>query len=330
MKNNPAPLTPHPDCLPHLSGRILVGLSGGRDSVALLHLLLQQGYCVHACHVHHGIRGADADADADFCRRLCERLSVPFEELRVNIPALAKEQKSSLETTARTARRQLLAEAAQRCGASAVALAHHADDQAETVLFRLARGAAGCRGMLPVYRAEGILWLRPLLGHTRGAITAWLQQLGETWVEDATNLVADVARNRLRLEVLPALNRAMGRDVSPILNRSAALQADTMTALQEALEMLPLTDPQGRLYLPALENRSAAFRRAVLHHYLSRAGVPDISEHHILTTDAILPPDAPASSVNLPGNYRACRRHKRLILLAPEQKIPTSGPAAQN
>lgn len=313
MKNKGTSLLPHPACLPHLHGAVLVGLSGGRDSVALLHVLLQQGCCVHACHVHHGIRGTAADADAEFCRALCERLNVPFEQHRINVPALAEARRVSLETAARTARRELLAAAAARCGTNCVALAHHADDQAETVLFRLARGAAGYRGMQPVHAAQGILWLRPLLEYTRSNITHYLEALGESWVEDATNAVADVARNRIRLEVLPALNRALERDVAPILNRSAGQQADTLAALAEALDMLPLTDPQGRLYLPALADRSPAFRHAVLHHYLTRAGVPGLTHAHICAVDAILPPDSPSHSVNLPGGYRAIRRQKRLL-----------------
>ncbi len=313
MKNKGISLLPHPACLPHLHGAVLVGLSGGRDSVALLHVLLQQGCCVHACHVHHGIRGAAADADAEFCHALCERLNVPFEQHRIDVPALAEARRVSLETAARTARRELLAAAAARCGTNCVALAHHADDQAETVLFRLARGAAGYRGMQPIHAAQGILWLRPLLEYTRSDITHYLEAMGESWVEDATNAVADVARNRIRLEVLPALNRALERDVAPILNRSAAQQADTLAALAEALDLLPLTDPQGRLYLPALADRSPAFRHAVLHHYLTRAGVPGLTHAHICAVDAILPPDSPSHSVNLPGGYRALRRQKRLL-----------------
>ena len=315
MKNNASyPLQPHPACLPHLSdGVVLVGLSGGRDSVALLHILLQQGCCVHACHVHHGIRGAAADADAAFCAALCSRWGVPFELHRADVPALARQNKVSLETAARDTRRELLIHTAARCGAKSIALAHHADDQAETVLFRLARGSAGYRGMQPVHAAQGILWLRPLLEYRRADVTHYLETLGETWAEDATNAVADVTRNRIRLEVLPALNRALGRDVVPILNRSAAQQADALAALAEALELLPLTDPQGRLYLPALADRSPAFRRAVLHHYLSRAGVPGLTHAHISAVDAILPPDSPTHSVNLPGGFRAVRRQQRLL-----------------
>lgn len=304
---------PDADCMALLRGQTAVlGLSGGRDSVALLLLLHERGLCVHACHVHHGIRGAAADADAAFCRELCGTLGVPYSEHRVDVPASAAQSGESLETAARTARRAALAEEAHRCGTRLVVLAQHADDNAETVLFRLARGAAGCRGILPVHEAQGILWLRPLLAVPRETLTAWLQARGQQWVEDGSNAVPDVARNRLRLEVLPALERAMGRDVAPILVRSARLQAETLAALESALAQLPLTDPQGRLYLPAVLGRPLAFRKAVLHRYLLLAGVPGVSESLVAAVDALLPADAPAARLNLPGNLFACRREKRL------------------
>ena len=306
---------PDAECLALLRGQTAVlGLSGGRDSVALLLLLLERGVRVQACHVHHGIRGAAADADAAFCRALCDKRGVPYSEHRVDVPALAAQSGESTETAARTARRAALAAEARRCGTRLVVLAQHADDNAETVLFRLARGAAGCRGILPVHEAQGILWLRPLSAVPREALTAWLQARGQAWVEDATNAVPDVARNRLRLEVLPALERAMGRDVSPILVRSARLQAETLAALESALAQLPLTDPQGRLYLPAVLGCPLAFRKAVLHRYLLLAGVPDVSESQVLAVEAILPADAPAARLNLPGNLFACRREKRLFI----------------
>lgn len=313
-------MQPEPSTLPFLQEPVVAGVSGGRDSVALLRLLVRQGCRVVACHVHHGIRGAAADADAAFCRALCTQLGVPYAEHRINVPELAAQTHQSLETAARTARRAALAETARAHGCRAVALAQHADDQAETVLFRLARGSAGCRGMLPVHEAQGILWLRPLLHLRRAEITAWLQTLNQPWVEDATNAVADVARNKIRLEVLPALNRALERDVTPVLTRSARQQAETLEALECALEALPLCDPQGRLYLPFLAGKPLPFRKAVLHRYLARAGVPDLSEAHVLAVDAALPPDAPCAAVPLPGGYVARRREKRLTVEPPATK----------
>ncbi len=315
MKNDiPAPLPLEPDCQPHLQKPVVLGLSGGRDSVALLHLLVQQGCSVHALHVHHGIRAAEADADAAFCARLCHELDVPFELQRVDVPALATEQGVSLETAGRHARRWLLAAAARRCKGGVVALAHHADDQAETVLFRLARGAAGLRGMQPVHEASGITWVRPMLSWRRAEITAWLQQMGQPWRDDSTNAVADVARNALRLEALPALNKALGRDVTPILGRSARLHAETIDALEAALAALPSKDPQGRLYLPFVWQQPLALRKAIVRRYLQENSVADISEEMVLAIVDILPAESSVSRVNLPGDRQAIRRERRLVI----------------
>ncbi len=306
----------HPDCAAWLGVPLLVGLSGGRDSVALLHLLAQRGCFLHACHVHHGIRGEAADADAAFCRELCAALGIALHVVELDVPALAAERGESLELAARHARRAALAEEAARVGAAAIALAHHADDQAETALFRLARGAAGPRAMQPVFHAQGVAWLRPLLACRRAELTAWLTAQHLRWRDDASN--ADAAcctRNALRHEVLPALSRALGRDVVPILNRSARVQEESAAALDEALGLLPLTDPQGRLFLPALAERSGSFVRAALHRYLSLAGVPGIDEAMLQRVEAILPALAPCARLSLPQAWEACRRHRRLELL---------------
>ncbi len=329
----PAPSRPespqlHPDCTPWLHRSLLVGLSGGRDSVALLHLLAEQGCKLYACHIHHGIRGEEADADAEFCRTLCAALHIPLRLIQVNVPARVAATGESPELAARHARYAALVEERNRTQAEAVALAHHADDQAETALFRLARGAAGPLAMRPVSNNAGGLpgiWLRPLLLCRRCELTAWLQARGLSWQEDSTNNdPCCCTRNALRHEVLPALARAMGRDVVPILARSARVQADTADALQEALALLPLTDPQGRLFLPALEGRSSAFIRAVLFRYLSQAGVPGVDEATLLRLEAILPPSAPCSRLSLPGNWQARRHHRRLELLHAGKSVAAS------
>ena len=309
-----SPLSLELDCLPYLRQPVVLGLSGGRDSVALLRMLVQQGCEVHALHVHHGIRTVEADADAAFCARLCEQLEVPFELQKIDVPSLSAEQSVSMETAGRHARRWLLAAAARRCKGGVVALAHHADDQAETVLFRLARGAAGMRGMQPVHQTGSITWIRPLLSCRREEITAWLQQIGQPWRDDATNAVPDVARNSLRLEVIPTLNKALGRDVTPILNRSARLQGETLEALEAALAALPSKDPQGRLYLPFVWEQPHALQKAIIRRYLQDNAVADISEELVLSVLAILPPDAPTARVNLPRDRQACRKERRLII----------------
>lgn len=301
-----------PACVPLLRQGVLLGLSGGRDSVALLHVLVQQGFPVRACHVHHGIRGEEADADAAFCQELAMRLGVPMDVRCIDAPALAASLRCSLETAARQARREVLADCARQHGLRVIALAHHADDQAETALFRLARGAAGWRAMQDIFEAQGMTWVRPLLHCRRAQLTDWLVTQGIPWREDATNAQTDAARNRLRHVVLPALNEALGRDVTPIICRSARLQAEALEALDELLEEQPYKDPQGRLYIPYLEGKSGALRKAVIRRYLGDCGVRGISEEMIAAIDAILPPGASRHCLALPGGKMARRRHRRL------------------
>ncbi len=296
---------------------VVLGLSGGRDSVALLRMLALHGVPMQACHVHHGIRGQEADEDAQFCRELCRQFNVTLAEYRVDVPSKAEQSGESLETTARRERRRILVEHALNEGFRAVALAHHADDQAETVLFNLARGSAGLRGMQPRRREGDITWLRPMLGMRRAAITAWLREIGQDWREDATN--ADLAasvRNRLRLRVLPALSEAMDRDVVPALLRGARLQGEVCAALEAALQVMPLTDPQGRLYLPFLADKPVELCSAALLHYMRRCGVPNLSEACVSEVYSILSADAAKSCCNLPGGFRARRAHKRLVIEA--------------
>lgn len=304
----------HQACLPYLGGgsRVLVGLSGGRDSVALLHLLVRRGCTVEACHVHHGIRGSEAGRDACFARHLAETLGVPFHETRVAVPTLAAQRGLSLETAARTARHEALATCARRRGCTAVALAHHLGDQAETVLFHLCRGSAGPVGIRPVrLDAAGLPWLRPLLELTREELTRWLESHGWAWCEDSTNATLEAARNRLRHEALPALERALGRDVRPILARSARLGEETREALAEALDALHLDDPQGRLYLPAVRALPPTLQKAALYHYLARHGACGLNERTVERARAMLSPEAPAR-LSLPGGNTLRRKEQRM------------------
>ena len=144
---------------------LLIALSGGADSVALACLLAQfrEEYALRltAAHLNHGIRGADADADAALCRSLCERLGIPLIEGRADVPRIARERGQGLEAAAREARYGFLREVRLRCGADRIALAHHLDDQAETVLMHLLRGT-GPEGVCGMARVSGELY-RPLL-----------------------------------------------------------------------------------------------------------------------------------------------------------------------
>ena len=202
--------------------RITVGLSGGADSVALLRALVapsaELGLVVHAAHLHHGLRGEEADDDLEFCRELAIKLGVTFHEARVDTAAAAQpdpktgKPRETIEEAARRLRyqwfRQLLSKSPPH---AVVATAHTLDDQAETVLAKFLRGAwteglSGIHPKLAGLEGTGPI-IRPLLGSTRAEVEAYLRELGQDWREDSSNRHLSFARNRIRHELLPLLER---------------------------------------------------------------------------------------------------------------------------
>lgn len=191
--------------------RLAVGLSGGADSVALLRALAERagqlGLVLHAAHLHHGLRGAEADEDLEFARSLAAELGLPFHEHRVKIAAEAEKHGETIEEAARRLRygwfRQLMASGV----VDALATAHTLDDQAETVLAKFLRGAwtEGLSGIHPaIVFPEGLI-LRPLLATTRVEAEAYLRAIGQSWREDSSNRELTYNRNRIRHELLPLL-----------------------------------------------------------------------------------------------------------------------------
>ena len=185
--------------------RIVVGLSGGADSVCLL-LILQvisgkMPLSLCAVHVEHGIRGQEALEDTAFCRQLCETRGIPFREVHCDVPGMARREGLSLEEAGRKARYETFARVREAWGGTKIAVAHHREDQAETLLLHLFRGThlAGMQGMRP---RQGVI-IRPLLDVSREEIEAWLCAQGVFWRTDSTNLTDDYARNRVRHRILP-------------------------------------------------------------------------------------------------------------------------------
>jgi tRNA(Ile)-lysidine synthase len=191
--------------------RLAVGLSGGADSVALLRALharsVELGLVLHAAHLHHGLRGAEADADLEFARALAAELGLPFHEARADTGAEARENSETIEEAARRLRYGWFQRLLASGEVDAVATAHTQDDQAETVLAKFLRGAwtEGLSGIHPVVEFPEGRILRPLLETTRAEVEAWLQQLGQIWREDSTNRHLTFTRNRIRHELLPLL-----------------------------------------------------------------------------------------------------------------------------
>ncbi|WP_242940884.1 tRNA lysidine(34) synthetase TilS [Ruminococcus albus] len=195
----------------HKSERLLVGLSGGADSVALLLCLYELGYDICACHVNHCIRGEEADRDQHFCEELCRGLGIEITVKRVDVPAFCRENPVSEEEGARLLRYKAL----QEIGADKICTAHNLDDCLETTLFNLARGS-GLKGIasIPPVR-ENII--RPLIECSRADIESFLAEKGQSFVTDSTNLLDEYSRNKLRHKVVPVL-----REINPSLMETFA------------------------------------------------------------------------------------------------------------
>ena len=306
------------DCVFPADARCLIGVSGGRDSVALLHLLLGAGFGkLVVCHLDHALRAESAE-DARFVAQLAKRLGLKAVIARENVAARAKRKGQSLETAAREARYAFFARVARVEKCPRLFLAHHADDQVETLLFNLFRGsaAAGLAGMRALTeRTVGGVTLqiaRPLLGIWREEINAHISQHQLAFREDASNTDPRHMRNRLRHEIIPALERAFGRDIRRSVWRAAEIlrDEDDFLASQPALRDLP-----ERLDTTALLGLPVALQRRVIHAWLRARGVNGVGFDEVEGVRGLL--TGRRAKLNLPGGLHARRRARQLFLEGP-------------
>ncbi len=268
---------------------VLVAVSGGSDSVALLLCLREwvrrSGLRLTIAHLNHGLRGAQAAADERHVRRLAKELNLPVVVGHARVTLRAKRRGWSLEMAARQARYEFLARAVRRVGADAVATGHTADDQAETLLLRLIRGAGppGWGGVPPASVVQGARIIRPLIECRRAEIEAYLRRQEVGWREDQSNRDTAILRNRVRHELLPWLERAFHPKVRDVLAREARLAADenewgeklTSEALMRC--RAPAGESEaGRhaLAVARLQEEPPALRRRVLRRWLLEEGYP--------------------------------------------------------
>ena len=213
----------------------LVALSGGADSVALLLLLKEAGYQVHAAHCNFHLRGAESDRDEAFCVELCRELGVELHRAHFDTRAYADLHKVSIEMAARELRYNWFAQLCKDLGAAGVCVAHHRDDSVETVLLNLIRGTGlrGLTGIQPKNHTKGqtLCVIRPLLCVSRAEIEAFLAERGQKYVTDSTNLEADVLRNKIRLQVLPML-----RELNPAVSENIQRTTENLAEAQAVLD----------------------------------------------------------------------------------------------
>ena len=256
---------------------ILAAVSGGADSVALLCLLdeasRKMDVCVSCAHVEHGIRGEESVKDMEFVRALCRHKNIAFYEKHVDAPAYAAENGCGLEDAARTLRYAFLRETKAAIGADVIAVAHHAQDQAETVLMHAARGS-DLRGLCAMRVAAGDV-IRPLLAADPAQLRAYLIRIGQTWREDATNSDVDYARNAIRHCVLPQLRRTYPGADDALARLALSAQRDEDFFAQQIdalnLRMIPLADGMA-LKLADICNLHDALLSRILVHLVKAVG----------------------------------------------------------
>ncbi|MFC4995142.1 tRNA lysidine(34) synthetase TilS [Rubritalea tangerina] len=298
--------------------RWLVGVSGGRDSIALMELLVRAGFSdLVVVHVNHQLRGGESDSDARFVEELAGRCGIPFYQEAVDVKGRMEAEKKGIELVAREVRHEVYARALVAYEAKGVLLGHHADDQAETVLYNLLRGSNGLKGIRfeNIVNIDGVSMrlVRPLLEIRRSEIDDYIARYEIEYREDASNAEAFTARNRIRHEVMPLLVDIMQREVVPSINAAAEVSREQGDFLAKELEMDQLLDPQGRIFLPAFKELDFVLQQSVIFHYLKRHGVPDLSRDLVARCVALKDTDVGAKC-NLPGGRWMRRKEQRLFI----------------
>ncbi len=316
--------------VPVREGRYLIGLSGGADSTALLLMIARDvrsgRITAEAVHVNHGLRGGESDGDERFCRELCEQAGIPLSVFRAELHARTD------EASARTARFAAFRQRYAEYGADALILAHQADDQAETFVMRLMRGA-GPEGLGCMKEEEtvcGIRILRPMLSIRRGEIRDALRADGVPWREDSSNASAAYLRNRIRMEVLPAMEAVSGSAVGKICRAACLTAGDNEVLNAQAEELLRRLSEGRRIDAGALAREPAALRsRALRIWWLAHA--PGLKEHTLNAEqteafDGLL--RNTRGKINLPGGMHAVRSGRFLFLSGEPVQAPEPVEAA--
>ncbi|MBQ7887481.1 MAG: tRNA lysidine(34) synthetase TilS [Clostridia bacterium] len=313
------------DCALAPGSHVLVALSGGADSTALLCLFLKIAgrypLRVSCAHVEHGIRGEASLCDLAFVRALCEEKSVPLYCAHVDAPSYSCAHRCGMEDAARRLRYAFLHETADAIGADAIALAHHAGDQQETVLLHAMRGS-DVKGLCAMRYRSGRL-IRPLLDETPQALRAYLLAKGQDWREDESNADTAYLRNRIRHEILPEMEKAVPGAGAALcrLARAAQRDEDYFSAQLDTMDFceIPLADGLA-VSGEKLKGLHPALLSRALVRLIGRAGIkPQSADAIEAVMDAL---DKGGEIVNLSGGAHAWAGENYLCLTRAEEEIP--------
>ena len=321
------------------SQRYLIGVSGGRDSVALLHLLVELGYKrLIVCHFNHQLRGRSSDADARFVEKLAANYNrkivgqtgkrtarpttrtedIDFELDSADLRVLAKKKKMSIETAAREARYSFFAKVAKRRRCRTIFLAHHADDLVETFLMNLLRGAGltGLAAMREVSTrhigAVDLTIVRPLLSVWRSEIDAYVRAHWLKFREDASNKNLSPLRNRIRHRVVPYLEKTLGRNIRQNIWRTATIAADEENWIDNQVRVSPNRDDH--LSVKELRVLPIALQRRTILKWLRAQNISGIGFDAIERVRSLLDPTAHVAKVNLAKDRHVRRRAGNLFV----------------
>lgn len=307
--------------------RILVGLSGGPDSVALLHGMLalrDRGAVekVMAAHLNHRLRSDESDRDEAFVRKLGARLGF---ELIVGQADGLNSSEGNLEERARLYRHGFLNRVAERCGAGYIALAHHADDQAETVLLRLLRGC-GLAGAAAMAEAGSGRLIRPMLGLQRAQVLGYLEAIGAAYVTDSSNLQGLNARSRVRNELIPLIERNYARRLTTRLNEFAGELRSVSNFVTECAvtELRRRCTTDGRLDLTGFRSLHPALAAVMLREYLRarRGDILSVNRAHIESMRELCFDGPTNGACILPGRWQMRREYTHALI----EQVPSGKP----
>jgi tRNA(Ile)-lysidine synthase len=297
----------------------LIGVSGGRDSVALLNVLVDLGYKnLVVCHLNHQLRGASSRRDARFVESIARGLKLDCEIGSTDVGALAKRSKLSIETAARFARFAFFVEVARRRRCSRIFLAHHADDLVETALLNLFRGA-GPGGMAAMRKISihhigktQLTILRPLLGVWRSEIDSYVSQRQLEFREDATNAVLHSSRNKIRHRILPDIEKQFGRAVRKTIWRAAQIWSEEEIVLDSLVSTETVS--AAHLAVAALRKMPVAFQRRAILRWLRAREIAEISFDIVERVRSLIEPGTKAAKVNLPRDQHVRRRAGKIFV----------------
>src|SRR6266480_3189856 len=297
--------------------RYLIGVSGGRDSVALLHWLISVGYNkLIVCHLNHQLRGRSNDADARFVETLAGKYRLDLKFGAANIRTLAKKRKTSIETAAREARYSFFAKTAKRHRCHTIFLAHHADDLVETFLLNLIRGA-GLTGLAAMREVSSrhigdldLTIVRPLLSVWRSDIDKYVREWHLRFREDATNRNLAPTRNRIRNRIIPYLEKILGRNIRQNIWRTAMIAAEEEKWIDnESPDFTNL-----HLSVPGLRALPVALQRRAIMKWLRTQNISEVGFDVIERVRSLADRETPIAKVNLPRDRHARRRAGKIFV----------------